>query len=502
MGTSFLPFAAAIAGAVAMALAFPKVALPVLAPLGAVGLFWAWFGVAPIRAFWIGWVAGTVYFAISFSWFAESVGALVAPFGFVLVLLPALIDGFLGFALAGLLVAWLARRRADGYLPAAAAAAFACAEWFRAEGIGELAVPFANLGYSQVGTPLAAFAPFVGTYGITFAICIVGAYGARALRTRVLGPTLVAWIATAGLVVLALAGRPTRHLPVPTVRVAAIQGNIAQSVKFRPEAFSEAVDRYTALTLRAAAFRPQFVLWPETVVPAELDRLPAVSARFGALARRIGATLVVGTLATTPDGGASNALYVYAPSGALASVYRKRLLVPFAEHLPYPWLFASLPWAHEVSHLEPGDRPGLFDAGGLRIAPAICWEADFSALVAGDVRAGAQALAISTDDAWFGTTAGPYAHAEISRMRALETGRWVVRAASTGVSAIVDPAGTYQSSAPVGISAIVTGRIGLPALAPYPKYGPRAVVATLAVVYLAGLALPLGARRSRRAGAS
>jgi len=495
MGTSFLPFAAAIAGAIAMALAFPKVALPVLAPLGAVGVFWAWFGVAPMRAFWIGWAAGTAYFAISFSWFAESVGALVAPFGFVLVLLPALIDGFLGFALAGFLVASLARRSSSAYMPAAAAAAFACTEWFRAEGIGELAVPFANLGYSQVATPLAAFAPFVGTYGITFAVCVIGAYGARALRTGVAGPTLVAWVATAGLAGLALAGRPTRYLPAPTFRVAAIQGNIAQSVKFRPEAFPKAVDRYTALTLRAAAFRPRLVVWPETVIPVELDRLPAVSARFGALARRIGATLVVGTLATAPKNGAYNALYVYGPSGALAHVYRKRLLVPFAEHLPYPWLFASLPWAHEVSHLEPGDGPGLFEAGGVRIAPAICWEADFSALVAGDVRAGAQTLAISTDDAWFGTTAGPYAHVEIARMRALETGRWVVRAASTGVSAIIEPGGRYQTSAPVGVMAIVTGRIGPPAPAPYPSYGPRAVVAALALIYLAGLALPRGARR-------
>ena len=122
-----------------MALAFPKVDATALAPIGTVGLFWAWFGVSPKRAFWIGWLAGTVYFALNFAWFGETAGALIAPFGFVLALGPALFDGLVQFAVTGSLVAMLAvalggrSRVRRALVPLGAAAAFALMEWVLAE---------------------------------------------------------------------------------------------------------------------------------------------------------------------------------------------------------------------------------------------------------------------------------------------------------------------------------------------------------------------------------
>jgi len=479
-----------------MAAAFPKTNASALAPVGTVGLFWAWFGVSPKRAFWIGWVAGTVYFAVNFAWFGETAGALIAPFGFVLALGPALIDGLVGFASAGLLTALLAaglRKRSRivrALVPLGAAAAFAATEWLRAEGLGELGVPFASLGYTQVATPFAPLAAFSGTYGITFVLCIVGAYAAYALRMRaVRGSGVDAACAAAAVVAscaLAWTFWPARSYPAPTLRVAAVQGDIPQSLKFQPGALPAAIERYTRLSLRAARSHPALVLWPETVIPTAINTQPGLQARFSALARRIRAELVVGTLIVAPS-GAYNVLEAFRPDGTLAAVYRKRQLVPFAEHVPLRAALAWIPWTADVSNFLEGRTNGIFAVGSLRIAPIICWESDFTKIVNGDVRDGATALAISTDDAWFGTTAGPYMHAQIAQMRAIETGRWIVRAASTGISGIIAPDGHYVRASALGETAVVTGMIGTPVDTVYALIGAPAIVTCFAFLYLAVL---------------
>ncbi len=481
-------------GALAMALAFPKTNATALAPLGAAALFWAWFGVAPKRAFWIGWLAGLVYFAINFAWFGETAGALIAPFGFVLVLGPALIEGLIGFAVTGMLVAYVARglrhreRAVRACVPLAAAAAFALLEWLRSEGLGEFGLPFASLGYTQVATPLAPVAAFAGTYGITFVLCVLGAYAAYALRLHdVRGASvdaLVAFGAVAACVVLAWLAWPARTVAAPSLRVAAVQGNIAQSLKFAPGMLAPTVARYEALTLQAAATHPALILWPETVIPAATNASPALQRRFAALARRTHAELVIGTL-DVEDGHDYNVLYVYRPGGTLETVYRKRALVPFAEHIPFAPLFAWIPWTSNISHFQEGTSDGLFSAVGMRFGPIVCWESAFTKFAGRDAARGADALLVATDDAWFGTTAGPYMHAQIAQMRALETGRWIVRAASTGVSGIVAPDGRYTHASPLGVPAVVTGAIGEPVATPYPHIGAAATAAVFALLYLA-----------------
>lgn len=477
-----------------MALAFPKTNAVVLAPLGAVGLYWAWFGVSPIRAFWVGWLAGTVYFTISYWWFGETAGALIAPYGFLLTLGPAIGDAFFGFALAGFATSYAAFaltrrfRIARALVPLAGAAAFAAAEWLRSEGLGELAVPFANLSYTQVTSPLAPVAAFAGSYGITFLLCVLAAYAAYAIRLRAVRGSGVdagaALFAVVAVVALAWTFWPARTFPAPTFRVAAIQGNIPQRLKFTPAALVEALKRYEDLTAKAAGDRPEIVVWPETVVTAALNESPELQARFAALARAIHTELVVGTLSISGDTD-YNVLYFFRPDGGLDAIYRKRQLVPFAEHLPFGALFRGLPWAKDISHFSSGTGSGIVAVDGLRFAPVICWESAFTDLVGGDVRDGATALLIATDDAWFGTTAGPYQHAQIAQMRALETGRWIVRAASTGVSGIIAPNGRYTQKTGLNEQAIVSGPIGAPVDAPYVAIGGNAVAALLLVLYAA-----------------
>jgi len=505
MMSSTIPFVAAMLGAIAMALAFPKTNAAVLAPLGAAALFWAWFGVTPMRAFWVGWLAGSVYFAIDFWWFGETAGALIAPFGFLLALGPAIVDAFVGFALVGALVAFGASalagrdRGSRALVPLGAAALFGVGEWLRSEGLGVLGVPFASLGLTQVSSPLGPVASLAGAYGVTFVVCAIGAYAAYAVRMRdVRGAGLDAALGTLGVlafVSLAWLLWPVHDTAAPTFRVAAIQGNIPQQLKFTREAFDRALLRYEMLTERAAASHPALVVWPETVIPAALNRMPALAARFAALAKRTRAELVVGTFFVEAD-REYNVLYFFRPDGGLDSIYRKRQLVPFAEHLPFAPLLGWIPWARNASHFSSGTSDGIVTVQGMRIGPIVCWESAFTDIAGDDVRHGASALLVATDDAWFGTTAGPYQHAQIAQMRALETGRWVVRAASTGISGLIAPSGRFTHASALDEEAIVTGVIGAPVETMYDRIGGNGVALVLAVLAAAILAW------SRRAGAN
>ncbi len=486
-----MPFVAAAAGAVLMALAFPKTNVAPLAPLGAAALFWAWLGLRPGRAFSAGWLAGCIFFTINYAWFGETAGALIAPFGFLMTLGPAIGDGFFGFALAGLLTAYAARHAPRPLVPLTAAAAFAFCEWLRAEGLGQLGVPFGSLAYTQASGPAAPLAAFVGCYGLTFFLCVPAAYAAYALRHR---DSLPAWRdALVAVAVVAVAAFfawtfwPARTLADPAFSVAAVQGNIKQSVKFTPGAFYLALQRYERLSLDASASRPALIVWPETVIPVPINKMPWLQARFAQLAHTLGTELVVGTLESTPAGD-YNVLYFFNRDATLDGAYRKRQLVPFAEHLPFASLLGWIPWTQEISHFLSGTGDGLVAVDGQRFAPIICWESAFSGLVRRDVADGAGALLIATDDAWFGTTAGPYQHAQIAQMRAIETGRWVVRAASTGISGIIAPDGHYTQRSGLDEQTVVYGSIGTPVETLYDKLGTGKIVLALLLLYAAPLA--------------
>lgn len=477
----------AAVSAVLMALALPKTNAAALAPLGAAALFWAWFGSSPRRAFLIGFWAGAIYFTFAFAWFNETAGAYIAPYGFFLVLGPALLEA-LAFAAAGLLVALAARRANRMLAPLAAAAAFAALEWLRS--IGPLGLPFANLSYSQVESPLAPLAAFVGSFGITFVLCIAAAYVAAAVRPGRRHPAVMRASGLAVLLVLAAVALawlawPARSAAAPNLRVAAIQGNIPQTIKWTRNAFDLSNQRYELLTRTVAArWHPALILWPETVITIDLNLDPLLEAQLGQMARLAHAELIVGAKQQTPA-GEYNALYAFRPDGGLDSIYRKRLLVPFVEALPAPWLFGKLPVASLISRFRPGESSGVIDVGGLRVGPLICWESAFEGAAGGAVRDGAQALVISTDDAWFGTTAGPYQHAQIAQMRALENGTWILRAAATGVSGIVSPNGRYVHISSLDRIAIVQGLIGAPAPTLYSRFGALPVGIGLCVLYIA-----------------
>jgi len=193
-----------------------------------------------------------------------------------------------------------------------------------------------------------------------------------------------------------------------------------------------------------------------------------------------------------------NALYVFSPSGAY-DVYHKRQLVPFAEWFPGRSFLSWLPYIGVLNGgLTPGTVDGVYPTTALPIAPLICWESAFADLAYAQVRRGAQLLVISTDDAWFGATSGPYMHAQIAQLRAIETGAYVVRAAATGISGIIAPDGTWQARSALQRQTVVSGRVGPRVATLFSRIGPTKIALLLMLLYALPLLhlLPLPTRES------
>jgi apolipoprotein N-acyltransferase len=462
-----------------LAVAFPKVNATWLAPFGTAALFWAWQGSSLKRAALLGWFAGIIFFAIDYAWVGHTVGSYIGVFGPFLMLGPALIEAPF-FALAGALVAIAYTNVRPGLAPLAAAAAFTICEWLRS--IGVLAAPFDQLGYTQADSPLRAIAAYFGTYGITFAICVLGAYLADVVRRRTWKPLTVAIAVTALSTGLAWIAWPARHLPKPTIPVAAVQGNIAQSLKWN--SLKLAVERYTFMTQAASAANPKLIVWPESVITTELDFDRPLLARFANLSRMVHATIVAGSLDRRGD-DVYNSLYIFSPNGGY-EIYDKRQLVPFAEWFPGRAFLSWLPYVGNLNgRLTPGKIDGVYTTDALPIAPLICWESAFSDLAFAQLQRGAQLLVVSTDDAWFGTTSGPYMHAQIAQLRAIESGAYVVRAAATGISGIIAPDGTWQQRSKLEQQITVFGRVGPRVPTVYSTIGPTIVAVVFLVLYTA-----------------
>ncbi len=440
-------------------------------------LFWLWQGASWKRAALLGWLAGFIFFAIDFAWVGHTVGGYIGVFGPFLAIGPALIEAPF-IALAGALSTIAYARMRPVIAPLGAAAAFTICEWLRS--IGVLAAPFDQLGYTQADTPLRAIAAYAGTYGITFILCALGAYAADALHRRTWRPLGAAVASTVVLALGAWAFWPARTLPPPTIPVAAVQGNIPQSFKWN--ALALAVSRYTDMTRALNRVHPRLIVWPETAIPTAINLEPGLLAEFSGLARHLHSTIVAGGIdAAGPR--VYNALYIFSPAGN-SNIYRKRQLVAFAEWFPGRAFLSWLPYIGALNGgLTRGKIDGVYSTTALPIAPLICWESAFSDLAYAQLQRNAQILVVSTDDAWFGTTSGPYMHAQIAQLRAIESGAYVVRAAATGISGIIAPDGRWQTRSRIERQTTVIGAVGRRVPTIFARIGPTRVAFTMIALY-------------------
>jgi apolipoprotein N-acyltransferase len=384
--------------------------------------------------------------------------------------------------------------------------------------------PWAELGYAQHQNPaLMGLASYTGVYGLSFASVLGSAAlieAVRALRARTRpAPSLVAAFAT----VAALHGQGLAA-PDPAdggerVRVAVIQGNIDQGVKWSPAWIEATLARYESLSREAARAGAGLIVWPETAVPGGIEVEPALRERISALARETRAAFVVGGVGLALDDIGQPAAYydsafVFDAEGRLRGRYDKTHLVPFGEYIPgQRWLGRVLSAvARGIAQVgvQAGREPhamvvALPDGREVRLGTAVCYELLFPDLVRRFAADGGRALLAITNDAWYGRTGAPYQFLAITELRAAETGLAVARAANTGVSAFIDGAGGVRDATPIFEPAWRVADLPLhpaPATATfYVRHGDLFVTAcwTLWLAYLAvGVRAQSGSEKRRR----
>ena len=333
-------------------------------------------------------------------------------------------------------------------------------EWLR--GWFLTGMPWLALGYSQVDSPLGGYAPLIGVYGIG-ALCLLLAV----LLYRVAAERRYALLAP--LLLIPAAGPALERVDWTepageALSIAIVQGNIPQEIKWRYDQRQNIFNTYWRETSRH--WDRDLIVWPETALPGRSEEIDAaLLAPMQEMARRQRSALITGLVGSD---SARDAFYnSVVLLGAERVYYHKRHLVLFGEYYPMRWLLDLLSGVISIpySDLTPGpDEQPPMRVGGQTLGVSICFEDAFSREILRALPA-ANLLVNLTNDAWFGDSTAPHQHLEIARMRARESERPLLRAANTGVSAVIDHKGRIaRASAPFtteSIAAEVQGRRGL-----------------------------------------
>ncbi|MEI7816837.1 MAG: apolipoprotein N-acyltransferase [Desulfuromonadales bacterium] len=331
---------------------------------------------------------------------------------------------------------------------------------------------WAMLGHSQFRTlPLIQIADIAGVYGITLLIVLANIVLYRALRA-VSGAGIPYPVKSAALLLLLLIGtlfygfnrlyEPEAPQSKP-LRVALIQGNIPQDVKWSPEFRQHTVDTYERLTRTASKEGVDLIVWPESAVPFFFQDEPLQAERLRNLARETKACLLFGSPAHELRNGRStflNSAFMLSPKGETVGRADKMHLVPLGEYIPLGNILTFInKLVVGIGDFSPGEKAVTLDTGSTKLGVQVCYEIIFPELARQYVQSGARVLVAITNDAWFGRSSAPYQHLAISIFRAIETRTPLIRAANTGVTAIVDQNGHIRTMTGLFTEAYRTGEI-------------------------------------------
>ena len=432
---------------------FAPLGLDLLAPLLMVPILYVCLTSSPRdaarQAFWFGFglfLSGTYWIYISVHVFGE------APIWLAMLLMIGLV---LIMSCYIWLAAWLISRLSIGepwLMLIVAPAIWVLIEWLR--GWVLTGFPWLALGYSQIDTPLAGWAPVLGVYGVSLMLmfstaALIVVFMTRG-RQRLLGiaVVLLPWIIGAGL-----RGVEWTTPVGESIQATLVQGGIPQDRKWLPEQFQPTLDYYRRETQLAQT--SDIVVWPEVALPAVTDQVEDYMALVEADRRITGQTILFGVLERVYERGNDATIYnsvvMLGGEGGGRPVYRKRHLVPFGEYFPVPdvvreWMrMMSLP--HNDLTAGAADQPLLVAANGISISVAVCYEDAYGAEQLRSME-DATLLVNVSNDAWFGDSIAPHQHLEIARMRALEAGRYALRVTNTGISAFIGPHGEILETGP------------------------------------------------------
>jgi apolipoprotein N-acyltransferase len=431
------------------------------------------------QAFAIGWAFGFGFFVVSLYWIGAAFLVDAKTYGWMMPIAVAALPAGMALYWAGATalasLAWTAGIARILLL----SALLAVAEWLR----GHLftGFPWNALGYAtEAFDGLAQIAAYVGIWGLTFLVILWSALPA------VWGDEPRRWARPAAscilLTALLLAAAGTMRLhgsdPAPSgFRLRIVQPNVPQSDKWRSDNALQILEELIALSKSGEGANsppPAIIIWPESSVPFLIDEEPRALALI-AQALDDSSHLLMGSLrrsVSTDEAhqSAFNSLFAINGRGSVNAVYDKHHLVPYGEYLPLaPWLeplglrrLVTVPGS-----FEPGRGPRTLAISPLPpFSPLICYEVIFPGEVA-DAHRRPDWLLNITNDGWFGITTGPHQHLSQARFRAIEEGLPLVRAANTGISAVIDAHGRVRNSLPLGRKGIIDGLLP-PALAATP----------------------------------
>lgn len=472
---------ALIAGALTP-FAFAPVGFYPLAVLSPAVLLALWSNAAPSRAFTQGLLFGIGSFGVGVSWvfisiheFGNTAVPLAALLTFLFVILLALFTALQGY---------LSRRfftvnpLTIGFV---FPASWVLMEWIR--GWIFSGFPWNLMGYSQINSPLAGYIPLIGEYGVSFLVVLSSALLVMFFR---LGPyrkaiaiaLLLIWSSGIGLNKLEW----TQPKNAKQYSAALVQGNVPQELKWNPNYLHDTLKTYLQLT--RLHWDKDIIVWPESAIPTAYQYVTNFLEALNTEAKATNTAVIVGIPMQHQyhfEDHFYNALVVL---GAGSGIYFKRHLVPFGEYLPLKDLlrgliaFFNIPMSDFIPGKMAQDNLKIMD---LWVAPYICYEIAYAEVVRHNLPQ-AELLVTTSNDSWFGNSMAPWQHLEIGQFRALQTGRYMLFASNSGVTAIIDPKGRVIAMIPQFKEAVLSGKVqAMIGATPWVKIGTMPVIILLLV---------------------
>ena len=413
-------------------------------------------------------------------------------FGAVAIV-PLVLVQALYWAAAGAIVGGLGRLGVRS--PLVVAAAWTLAEAMRG------AWPLGGLAWGEVGTALAPFgparalAPWGSVLLVSFVVVAVDAGLAALLHPTARGPqgsgvrrhAATVLVAVILLSSIGVAFRP-RTASAGTMRVATLQGNDLDRRLTQQES-DEGILTRKHLDL-AATLRGHYdlIVFPESALMSDPETDPILRGEIVAIARRHDAYVLVNVIERGPRSLVRNTDRLYAPTGRLVGRYSKRHLVPFGEYVPWRAHLGFISAIQQVPEdMTPGRDSSVLQVGDVRIGALICFESVFPHLVRETVREGAEVLVVSTNNRSYRRSGNSAQHVQSGRMRAAETGRALVQAAISGISAVIDPEGRVEQHTRLFEPAVITARVPIrTGETPYVRYGALILPVSIGILVTAG----------------
>jgi apolipoprotein N-acyltransferase len=484
-----------------LAASFPKFGTPAL----------AWIALAPlivavvtsvvdrrsaVHIFRLGVLSGLVYFGGTLYWVVGVMSTYGGLSTIVSAMVALLLASYLALYVGAFaLVIRFAVRRAGLAGVWLAPFFWVALEWTRSTIGGGF--PWALLGSSQASViPVVQAASVVGVYGLSAIVALV----ATAAAAVALSPARPQRLGAAGVVVLLAltvtggfirVSRGAWTAEGEIVRAGLVQGSVDQGDKHNPALRDIIIGRYLDLSRQVIGQGAGIVIWPESATPFPFQYQSQRAAPVRRLAVEAETPFIIGTDDVVRGGENApdryyNAAVFVGSDGASRGLYRKMQLVPFGEYVPMKrLLFFVGPLIESVSDFSAGDEAVVFDADGRRMSVAICYESVYPWIARAFVQRGSQLLVTITIDAWFGRSSAAYQHFEQGALRAVEQGRYLVRAANTGFSGAVDPYGRVLARTDLFVPAAVAVDVRLiSSRTIYSRFGDIVVWVSLAITAL------------------